>query len=218
MPNTTSVAATIGASTAGPTCSMPTRSRCWFCHPGHSASPATTTTAATTPSASHPERRARGDGVRPNRPSSAATPYPASVPSRYPMAADSPLTAAWAGQARGSMLGSSDHHQKSSATATPPNVGRRDSQRRRRAGSWLTSHPRLPVVVSPILALVPGYRPTSRCDDSVALHRGTATANAATRPTTPARPAGATATSAAETPRGPRLPWPGQPPMPGARP
>jgi hypothetical protein len=53
-PNTTSVAATIGANTPGPTCSMPTRSRCWFCHPGQSASPATTTTTATTPSASHP--------------------------------------------------------------------------------------------------------------------------------------------------------------------
>ena len=45
------------------------------------------------------------------------------VPNRYPMAADRPLTAPWAYQDRGSMLGSRDHHQKSSATAVPANVG-----------------------------------------------------------------------------------------------
>lgn len=58
------------------------------------------------------------------------------------------------------MLGCSDHHQKSSATARPPKVGRRNSQRRCgvprllpvwsrcRAVCWLTSHPCLHVVVS----------------------------------------------------------------------
>jgi hypothetical protein len=47
------------------------------------------------------------------------------------MAADSPLTAPWAYQERGSMLGSSDHHQNSSATAAPASVGGRSSQPRR---------------------------------------------------------------------------------------
>jgi hypothetical protein len=47
------------------------------------------------------------------------------------MAADSPLTAPWAYQDRGSMLGSSDHHQNSSATAAPASVGGLSSQPRR---------------------------------------------------------------------------------------
>jgi hypothetical protein len=57
-------------------------------------------------------------------------PDPTRVPGRYPMAAGSPLTAPWEVQVRGSMLGSSDHHQNSSATAAPPNVGRPNSQPR----------------------------------------------------------------------------------------
>jgi hypothetical protein len=96
----------------------------------HTTRPATTTTAPTAPSTSHQRRRAAGPGVRPSRRSPAATPYPASVPSRYPTAADSPLTAPWAYGPRGSMLGSSDHHQKSSATAVPPKADRRSSQPR----------------------------------------------------------------------------------------
>ena len=49
------------------------------------------------------------------------------------MAADSPLTTPWAYQDRGSMRGSSDHHQNSSATAAPASVGGRSSQPRPRA-------------------------------------------------------------------------------------
>jgi hypothetical protein len=45
------------------------------------------------------------------------------------MATDSPLTAPCADGDRGSMLGSSDHHQNSSATAAPPSVGGRSSHR-----------------------------------------------------------------------------------------
>src|SRR5512133_766481 len=99
----------------------------------------------------HARRRTRRLGSRPTRRSTAPMPAPARVPSRYPMAADSPLTAPWEVQVRGSMLGSRDHHQKSSATAAPPNVGRRNSQprcrlprsrpvsSRRRTVSWATS-------------------------------------------------------------------------------
>jgi hypothetical protein len=63
------------------------------------------------------------------------------------MAADSPLTAPWAYQLRGSMLGSSDHHHKSSAAARPANDGRRHS--RPRFGRSRTSV---------MLALVQAYR------------------------------------------------------------
>ena len=67
------------------------------------------------------------------------------------MAADSPLTAPWAYGPRGSMLGSSDHHQKSSAPAAPPNVGRRNSQP---PPGWSRSRPAIVKASNRVLAHV----------------------------------------------------------------
>ena len=79
------------------------------------------------------------------------------------MAADSPLTAAWADQARGSMLGSSDHHQKSSAHGHAAERGPAP-QPAAVSSRFLAHvhHPRLPVVASPMLALVRRISPRMR--------------------------------------------------------
>ena len=111
--------------------------RCWFCHPGHSASPATTTAAPATPSACHqrrgPPARCAAEPAEHGRHA-----VPGQRPQQVPMAADSPLTAPWRTGHGAACWGPSDHHQKSSAPAAPPKVGRRNSQPR--CGAPLTSY------------------------------------------------------------------------------